>query len=464
VNRRDLLQSMGLSALGLSAGGLFLPSRAQAGGDHGPPTRFLLFYSAQGAPPARWLCDPYGYGDVDWSDDWTTWSDAEFSDGLRPLAPWADKVTAIGGLGLVSAEADGSGFRHERSQVHGLTGARASWVNNFPYASEKSLDQRIAEHLARPDRYRSLEVSVGGGLAYDGFGTAVYHGRNQPLPPIDDPAVLWDRLFAAQTGGAVDPVLARQGSVLDAVADRYARVAKGLSSADRRKLSVHQELVRSLEQRIVGVQTAACGDAPARPGSSGDYDADFEHHLQMIAASFSCDLTRVASMQMGQLSTRQLGLGAGDIHADYAHDIHSRQAGEDAMALYTAHHAGQVARILEVLDSIPEGDGSVLDSTVVAWLPELADSWHGMDRFPVVVAGGSRTRLRGGRYVHHARSSPVKGLQPMDSDWMGVPHQKALTSICQAVGMDTNSTGVTEVVGWDGSRIDCTGNLPEVVT
>jgi hypothetical protein len=454
---------MGLTALGLSAGSLTLPSRARASGGSGAPTRFLLFYTAQGAPPARWMCDPHGYGDVDWSDDWTRWSEAEFSDCLRPLAPWADRVSAIGGLGLVSAEADGSGFRHERSQVHGLTGADASWVNGFPYASAPSIDQVIAEHLARPDRYRSLEVSISGGLAYDGFGTAVYHGRNQPLPPIDDPKVLWDRLFSVQAGGGADPVLARQGSVLDAVAARYAAVGEGLSAADRRKLDVHRQLVRDLEKRVVGVQTAACGATPERPLETGDYDADFELHLQMIAASFSCDLTRVASMQMGQLFTRQLGLGAGDIHADHAHEIYTSQSGEDAMTLYTAHHAAQFARILEVLDAIPEGDGSVLDHTVVAWLPEMADSWHGMDRFPVVVAGGRNTGLRAGRYVNHARTSPLKGLQPDGDEWMGVPHQKALTTICRAVGMDTDRTGVTELTGWDGSRVDCTGVVAELL-
>lgn len=458
MNRRDFM-----TALGLTTGSLFLPSIARADTD-GPPLRFLLFYTSQGAAPQRWLCDPRGYGDVDWSDDWTTWSDADFSDSLRPLRAWADQCTAIGGLGLVSAEADGSAFRHERSQAHGLAGANASWVNNFPYAGDMTIDQRIAGHLARADRYRSIEVSISNGLAYDGFGTAIYRGANQPLPPIDDPRVLWDRLFAAQTGGTVDPVLARQGSVLDAVAGRYAKVKKGLSSEDQRKLDVHRELVRGLEQRIVGVQTASCGDVPDRAETYGDYDTDFENQLQLIAAAFSCDLTRVASMQMGQLFTTQLGLGAGDIHAEYAHDIYTRQAGEDGMALYMAHHSRQFTRILELLDSIPEGDGTLLDSTVVAWLPELADSWHGIDFFSTVIGGGARSRLRRGRYVHYARTSPVKGLQADGSEFMGLPHQKMLISLCQAVGMDTTALGVTEVEGWDGSRIDCTGALPEILT
>lgn len=451
-----------LSAMGLAGGSLFLPSLSRA--MDAPPVRFLLFYTSQGAVPGRWLCNPYGHADsVTWEDDWTLWAPEDFSDSLRPLHPWAHEVTAIGGLGLVSAEADGSAFRHERSQAHGLTGANASWVNSFPYSGDMTIDQRIADHLARPDRYRSLELSVSNGLSYDGFGSAVARGPNQPLPVIDDPRELWDRLFSIRAGAA-DPVLLRQGSVLDAVAQRYGSVGARLSAADRAKLETHRDLIRDLERQLVGVTTAECGGAPDRAGAYGDYDADFEAHLQLISAAFSCDLTRVASLQMGQLFTTQLGLGPGDIHAEHAHEIYSRQSGEDAMAAYMAYHSGQFARILDVLSSIPEGDGTLLDNTVVAWLPELADSWHGMDRYATVVGGGRNTRLRRGRYLHAGRTSPVDGLQADGSRFMGAPHQKMLIGLCQAVGMSTEALGVTSVDGWDGTRIDCTGALPGMLS
>lgn len=456
-NRREFL-----TAMGLTTGSLFLPSIARA--QDGPPLRFLLFYTAQGAAPQRWLCNPYGRSaQTSWDEDWTRWSEADFSDSLRPLYPWADQVTAIGGLALASAELDGDGFRHERSQAHGLSGTNAAWVNSFPYAGDMTIDQRIADHLARSDRYRSLELSVSDGLAYDGYGSVVYRGPNQPLPVIDDPRELFDRLFAFQTG-SVDPVLAEQGSVLDLVAGRYKSLSARLSSRDRQKMQTHQDLVRDLEKLLVGVSTAQCPSLPERPREYGDYDLDFEAHLQLIAAAFSCDLTRVASMQMGQLFTTQLGLGPGDIHADHAHDIYTSDSGEDAMALYMAYHARQFARILELLDSIPEGDGSLLDNTVIAWLPELADSWHGMDNFATVVAGGRNSRLRQGRYIQYGKTTPVIGLQPDGNEFMGMPHQRMLISLCQSVGMNTQALGVTEVNGWDGSTIDCTGALPEMLT
>jgi hypothetical protein len=453
-----------LAALGVGAGSLALPSLSRARAADGPPTRFLLFYTSQGCAPHRWACDPHGVGDSrDWDDDWTTWALEDFSDSLAPLHPWADQVTAIGGLGLVSAEADGASYRHERMQVHGITGANASWINGFPYGGAASIDQRIADHLSRADRYRSIELSVAGGLSYDGFGSAVVRGPAQPLPVIDDPRELWDRLFG--WAGDADPVLARQGSVLDAVAGRYAALAPRLSAEDQRKLSVHRDLVRDLERRIVGVQTATCDISSGRPTAYGDPDHDFEAQLGLLAAAMSCDLTRVGSIQMGQLTMAQLGLGSGDVHAEIAHDIYRSEYAAAGMAEYMAVHARQFTRILEVLDSIPEGGGSLLDHTVVAWLPELADSWHGMDRFPVVVGGGGATRLRTGRYLNYARTTPFETPGPDGTrPTMGVPHQKALIGICQAAGLDIDRLGVESVRGTNGSTIDCTGPLPEMLT
>ena len=452
-----------LTALGLGAGALSLPRVGRAAPAQ-PPTRFLLFYTAQGGVPDRWACDPRGLGDaVDWSEDWRTWDPLDFSESLRPLHPWAAEVTAVAGLGLVTAEADGASFRHERSQAHGLSGANALWRGGYPYGGGATIDQLLADHLARPDRFRSVEVSVAQGLSYDGYGSAVYRGPAQPLPVIDDPRELWDRLFGARRDGA-DPTAALQGSVLDAVAGRYGAVAPTVSADARRKLEAHMDLLRDLERRLDGLQSASCAAAPGRPEAVGDPTGDFEHSLGLVAAALSCDLTRVASLQMGQLEMDQLGLPGADVHADLAHDIYDSEEAAAGMAAYTAHHARQFARILTVLDQLPEGDGSLLDHTVVAWIPELADSWHGMDRFPIVLGGGRHTGLRRGRYVSYARTTPMACLGPAGMrPTMGVPHQRALVSIARAVGLDIDRVGEAAVEGTDGETIDCTGALPELL-
>ncbi len=452
-----------LAALGLGSGGLVLPSLVRAQ-DLSIPKRFLLFYPAQGCAPQRWVFNPTNNPlESDWFEDWSAWSQADFSDSLRPLHAWASHCSAVGGMGLVSCAADGNGYHHERAKAHGPTGAPARWIGGMPYGGAPSIDQIIAEKIMRPDRYRSLECSVDGGLDYDGQGgSALYRGPAQLLPTIDRPAALWNRLFGAQIG-SLDPLLAQQGSVLDMVAGRYAKRAQQLSAADRQKLESHQTLIRDLEQRLIGTRTAVCDNHPQEPQSTGGYNEDFMLQVDLLAAAFSCDLTRVASIQMGQLTPTLLNLPAGSMHDLYAHGIYYNQDSEDAMASYMAYHASQLAYILGVLDAIPEGGGTLLDNTVILWISELADSWHGMDRYPMVVAGGANSGLQLGRYVHHARVTPFETPQFIASPYMGLPHNRMLVTVCQAMGLDISMVGQSVIPGSDGSDIDCTGALPMVL-
>ena len=460
MTRRGLSRRRALQALGLGGSSLFLPSRA--GAQDGPPKRFLLLYSCQGCVPETWLCNPEGHPDgSDWSADWTTWASEDFSESLRLLAPYADKCSAIGGLGLVSCAVDGSGFQHERSIAHGPTGAETVWVGGVPFPGAATIDQRIAAAVSRSDRYRSLECSVRGGLQYAGPGAAIFQGPGQPLPAIDDPAELWNRLFGGAVGADAH-LVPHRASVLDRVAERYDTLSRSLSSADRQKLALHRDLVRDLESRLVGVSGAECGRVPDLTESS-DYEADFAAHVELLASAFSCDLTRVASLQLGQLSPEQIGLPTGDMHFQYAHGIYTERIAEVAMTTYAQVHCGHLAHILDVFDSIPEGGGTLLDNTVILWISELADSWHGMDQFAAVVAGGANSGLNLGRYIQYARTSPVETPKPEPDAFMGVPHNRLLVTVCRAMGLDIDQVGVDSVVGWDGSRVDCTGALPELL-
>ena len=449
-----------LTALGLGAGSLMLPSLARAA-DGDAPKRLLLLYSAQGTVPWNWSTNPTNSptGSV-WSAPTQGWAETDWSPILQPLHPWRDKVSVVEGLSLVSAEADGSAYRHERAQVHSLTGANVAWVAGFPYASAPTIDQLIANQIARPDRYRSIELSVSNGLAYDGYGSVIYAGRNQPLPPIDDPRKLWERLFGF-TDTTGNPVFANQGSVLDAVAQRYDAVAARLSSEDRLKLEAHRDLVRSLEMQVQGLASASCS-VPTKPTEYGSYDPDFLQHVQLATLALSCDLTRVVSIQMGQLQTQQLGAPPGDVHGEWAHGIYDNPTAAQVMTEYGRLHAAHFTQILAALDAIPEGSGTLLDNTLVLWMSEMADSWHGFDRYPVVVGGGGGI-LKLGQWVHYPRDTPFAGLQYDPDPSMGRPHQRLLTSVANGFGLGLSGMPVTEIRGDDGSKIDCTGVLPELM-
>ena len=93
----------------------------------------------------------------------------------------------------------------------------------------------------------------------------------------------------------------------------------------------------------------------------------------------------------------------------------------------------------------------------------MADSWHGFDRYPVVVGGGGGACIRLGRWIHYPRITPVQGLQFDQYPTMGVPHQKFLVSLCQGMGMNLDSMPVSSVTGADGQLVDCTGPLAELM-
>ena len=274
--------------------------------------------------------------------------------------------------------------------------------------------------------------------------------------------MLFERLFSSQIDG-VDPLLTRQASALDLVAERYARQARRLSGEDRQRLFAHRDLVRDLERRLIGTSTAECASVPTLSYTDRSADADFDNHARLIAAAFSCDLARVASLQFNQLDSTVLGLPAGDMHDRFAHGIWYDADAADAMGRYMAHHASQLARLLELLDSIPEAGGTLLDHTVVLWITELADSWHGMDGFPAVVAGGSHSGLSLGRYIHYANTTPFETVKPEPDPFMGIPHNRLLVTVAQAMGVATDVVGTDRIEGWDGSLIDCTGPLLELL-
>ena len=132
------------------------------------------------------------------------------------------------------------------------------------------------------------------------------------------------------------------------------------------------------------------------------------------------------------------------------------------MTTYGQVHAGHMAQILAALDAIPEGSGTLLDNTVVVWMSEMADSWHGFDRYPIVYGGGGG-RLRLGQWAHYAPASPIEFLTPAGARRMGRPHQHFLQSLLTSMGAPTNAIGVQEVTARDGGRIDCTGVLAELM-
>lgn len=456
-----------LTALGLGTAGLWLPSRVTRAQGVSPPRRLLVFFTAHGATYPSWRMRPGGQDDDTAFDEPLAVLSADaFSAALLPLHPWRSRLTVVDGLSLASAAVD-SGFEHEIGAVHALTGAASVARDGVAVAASPSIDQLIAAVIGHPQQFRSLELAVG---RWDTQSSYAIGGVG--LPAEHDPQRLWSRLFGVAPGSGQtsdDVILGRQRpSILDAVADRYVALAARLSAADGAKLAQHAQLVRDLEVRLSGLASATCPEAPGMPGapaSHADFDeATFEAQVHNLVAAFSCDLTRVATLRAAQQAAVDLGEPPGDVHDEHAHNVMDSPAAFELLSLHTTRHMGHLARILELLDAVPEGDGTLLDTTTVVWMSEMANSVHGFDQWPVVVAGGDAVRL--GRYLRFPRTTPIP--VPAFSSWagevahMGVPHQRFLNTLAEGFGVES-AVGETEIMSPTGEAVDTSGVLAGLV-
>lgn len=452
MNRRRFLQSLGLTAAGLSLPGVRRLARA----DGTVPRRLVVVSTNHGTVHSRWAMNPWGHDDgASWVASLTDLAEDEWSDSLAPLAAHARRMTMIDGLSMISPEYDISGYRHEKGWIHAWTGAPVKLTGSEILSTTPSLDQLVSAQIRRDDRLPSLELVVGNGRDIS------HAGASMLLPMESDPQKVFDRLFGLSTG--TDPLLAAQGSALDFALDEYQALAPKLDARDLAKLDTHFELIRQLESRIVGMSEARCSLTPEELAlETASYDERFDTMAELCAAALACDLTRVVTLSLGDLPTADFGWGedgSGNVHTDFAHVLYSNPDAQDAMTDYTAHHAAQLARLVAALEAIPEGDGTLMDSTLVVWGSELGDGWHGYDRYCVLSLGGD-WYFDTGSLVHepwdrHAVTL-LTGLGEIHT--AGLPHQHWLVSLANAMGVQTDSVGLAEI-DCDGTAIDCSGPL-----
>ncbi|MDP2341068.1 MAG: DUF1552 domain-containing protein [Deltaproteobacteria bacterium] len=456
-NRRQLL-----AASGLLAGSLFLPSRARAGlVSDAPPKRLIVFFTQHGTVYGNWRMRPGGVGAAsDFQADLSALTAAEFSQVLRPLHPMRRKLIVLDGLAMTSVESDQIGNGHDYGTRGALTCARL--VNGA--AGGPSIDQIVARQLHVAGRLDSLELAVVGTRN----GGAIWRDAGQSISPDRNPDNVYSRLFPSSftspTPTNAARVAAAQGSVLDLTKGEYAALAPRLSGADRQKVELHRDLVRDLELRLQGMPSAPQCARPGEPQLDGSSDGSFyesraEAMFSLTAAALSCDLTRVVSIQLDQLNNGQIGAPPGDVHADFAHLQENNDFARQMMTNYGACHARQFLSLLQKLDAVPEGNGTLLDSCAVVWVSEIANGIHDYNPWPVVIGGGA---LRPGRYIYEAQDQPNPSTATGFPNYVpniGPPHNKLWVSVARAVGANISQVGVSEVVTPTGTRIDCTGPL-----
>lgn len=461
VNRRQFLAGLtaGAGAATVAASGTFARAALASGQE---PKRLLVLSSCHGTVYDLWKMRPEGRTDRgDWRVGLRGLSEAEFSRSLAPLYAHRDRLSVVDGLSQVTGELDLAGYRHEKGWVHAWTGAWVHFTGSDLFSTTPSLDQLVAAEVARPDRLPSLELQIA-------EGRPICHaGPRQQLPLEADPTRVFNRMFGLADSS--DPMVQRSGSILDFALGQYRLLRNRLSGGDQQRLAAHYDLVRQLEERIGGLQAAVCdtGTLNNLARTSEGYTALFMSMADLITAAFSCDMTRVATLSLGDLPSEEFGWGwylSGDAHLDFAHRIHDDATAAEAMSDYTAQHAAQLAYLIGLLESVPDADGgSLMDHTLIVWGGELGDGWHGYDRYNWLTAGGG-WHFDEGTYTHFEfGATPVEMLTGRGViSHCGLPHQHLLVDCARAMGLSVDHVGLPQCQSKDGDRIDLTGGLPPV--
>lgn len=391
LSRRTVLRGMlggGLVALGLPPLEAFFDSNGAVYASSGAfPRRFGLFFWGNGIIPERWVPEDTGA-------DWT------LSEQLAGLAPVKDVVTVLSGLEVKT----GNPIAHVSGPAGFLSG-HSLLVNGDDHTfAAPSLDQIMAASIGGDTRFRSLEV----GVEPNGRGLS-HNGPDSVNPPEWDPVSLFERIFgggfrAPGEEPIVDPTLSLRRSVLDSVMDDAGRLRQRLGEVDRQRLDQHFEAVRDLELRIARLQEdppnlAAClrPEAPdAIPDVDGRPQMSARSRLitDLVTMAFACDITRVLSFWYSNPLNDVLYPSAAAGHHQLTHDEPGEQPQVHEIVVSIVE---DYAYLVDALRSIPEGDGTLLDNSVILGTTDVSyGRTHQIDEFPVLLAGTACGALKTG--------------------------------------------------------------------
>jgi Protein of unknown function (DUF1552) len=421
--RRAFLRGIG-AAIALPALDAMVPAFASAAVAKAP-TRLAFAYV------------PNGIIMKDWTPS-TTGAGFEFTSSLKPLEPLRDKVMVLSGLSHHNAEALGDGAGdHARAGACFLTGVHPKKTSGADIQSGISADQIVAKELGDATRFRSLELGCEDsrtvGDCDSGYSCAYtnsisWRTPTSPMPPETNPRAVFERLFGADAN--LDPeTRARRArsrmSILDLVSERTQSLSSNLGASDRRKLDEYLYAVREIEKRI---QMAENDPRQIKPNMEepGGIPVTFTEYVKLMydlqVLAFQTDLTRVSTMVVAREgSTRTYGeIGIPDPHHPLSHHRGNAEWIEK-LAKINRYHIELFGYFLQKMDSIQDGDGTLLDHSMIVYGSAISDgNQHSHSDLPALLAGGGNGCLKPGRHIVYKQQTPMANLYLTLLDRVGV--------------------------------------------
>jgi hypothetical protein len=369
----------------------------------------------------------------------TTGAGFELTPILQPFAGVRDYLNVYSGLSHLQADTFGDGTGdHPRASAVWLTGVHA-YDRAQPGVEVKlatTADQFAAQAIGRTSRIPSLELSVdqptaGSCDSGDCFyiNTVSWRNEKTPNPTESHPRVLFERLFGDGGGTAARLARARsEGSILDSVREEARRVAASLGHGDNVKLTEYLDSVREVEQRIQNAEATPIDLAlPERPTDVPDsFDAHTKLMFDLQALAFQADITRVFSMVMSrELSPRTYAnIGVPEQHHGVSHHRNDPEL-IAKKARIDVYQAQLCAYFLERLKATPDGDGNLLDQSLILYGGGMGDgNLHRHADLPTLTAGKLGGAFRTGYHLNYKLDTPMANLLLTMLDKVGVPLEK----------------------------------------
>src|SRR5438552_1077614 len=382
-------------------------------------TRFGAIYFPHGATMYKWTPEKDG-------------GDFEFSEILEPLKPFRDRINVISDLSHPSAYGGGSATsNHTRSAAAFLSGAQAK---NGPQAYlGVTVDQVAAQKIGQDTPLPSIELGIedpslscGDGLSCAYRDTISWQSPTSPLPMQNNPQVVFERLFGDGSTDALRRARREQSlSLLDSVMGDVNSLQKKLPSSDRSRVEQYLNDLREIERRIEKVGQQLSPDLKVPPAPTA-IPRDFEEHIKLMfdlwVLAWQADITRITTLLMAKELSNSSYPKSGIRDAFHILSHHSNlKENMDKFAVLNHYHVTVFTYLLDKLKNTPDGDGSLLDHSIVLYGSAMSDAnQHNHAPLPIVLAGSASGRLKGGRHVRNPKDTTMSNLLLAILDKLGI--------------------------------------------
>lgn len=391
------------------------------------PKRFVVFVHPQGMIMENWT--PTGSG-----------TNFQLSEILAPLEPFKSKIVVTSGIdNRVNALNETSNGHNAAARTlltcmpytqnlnaNGTIKPRSQQVA-IGQAAGPSIDQVIASRIGTTTRFRTLDCGIGGSRL--GEAQMFSAGVDDPVTSESNPRTIFDRMFLdLDIGGEPPPMPStrdllrrKRGSVLDKVGESFTGLRERVSADDRARLDAHAQKVRELEMRLGPVEDPTVPLSCAQPlislpGGYQSTNANFDNVsatslIDETVMALACDLTRVGTLQFTNFHAPTfpwLGQPIPGQWDNWHAMIHEARnaGGGPAMIAVMKWYTEQFAYLLQQMSLVQEGDGTLLDHSLVLWVSDFGQGQaHNTLDLPIVLAGGLGGAMQTGRYVNFANGN-----------------------------------------------------------